>query len=107
MDGKKVTPGISSFHSHPNDVAAYMAPVLVHAASLIPAKYHNITHVYIKATAGQSCYSLYLVKLLIDAVFNFCNRYAASISYSTRRNMASTCPWFENGSYSTFHNIKR
>lgn len=53
IEGKKVSPGISSFASNKDHVSSYLAPVLIHATGLIPLAYHNTTKVFVKATAGM------------------------------------------------------
>jgi Golgi nucleoside diphosphatase len=53
VNSMKVTPGLSSFGSNPEDVVSYMAPLLYNAANVIDKKHHAKTKIYIKATAGM------------------------------------------------------
>ncbi len=59
-NGGKVRPGLSSFHDHPQDAGAYIAPLLVNSATMIPESYLHETELFIKGTAG--------VRLLPDDV---------------------------------------
>jgi GDA1/CD39 (nucleoside phosphatase) family len=54
FEGDKVVPGISSFADNHQGVAGYLAPVLLKALESIPSNHHNITNVYVKATAGNA-----------------------------------------------------
>ncbi|THH20879.1 hypothetical protein EW146_g558 [Bondarzewia mesenterica] len=49
----KVEPGISSFASHPEGVASYLAPLLDHAQKNIPPSLHSETPLFLLATAGM------------------------------------------------------
>lgn len=49
----KVIPGLSSFVTYPQEVASYMAPLLINAATIIPRAFQLKTSVFIKATAGM------------------------------------------------------
>lgn len=51
-NGGKVRPGLSSFHDHPQDAGAYIAPLLVNSATMIPESYLSDTELFIKGTAG-------------------------------------------------------
>jgi len=50
----KVRPGLSTLvHNSTEDIVAYMAPLLIDAAAVIPPSYYKSTQVYIKGTAGM------------------------------------------------------
>ncbi|KAF8503664.1 nucleoside phosphatase family-domain-containing protein [Russula emetica] len=49
----KVEPGISSFADNPDDIPAYLAPLLRHAQSHIPPSLHHQTPLFLLATAGM------------------------------------------------------
>ncbi|THV07765.1 hypothetical protein K435DRAFT_833115 [Dendrothele bispora CBS 962.96] len=49
----KVEPGISSFADHPEDLAAYLRPLLAHAIEQIPPSLHAETPIFLLATAGM------------------------------------------------------
>ena len=51
--GMKVKPGLSSFATHPEDLAAYIKPLFVAAKEEVPQSQWPYTKVYIKATAGM------------------------------------------------------
>lgn len=50
--GKKITPGISSFIDHPEDLWSYFSPVFDDAITIVPKEYHSTTQVFILGTAG-------------------------------------------------------
>jgi Golgi apyrase len=45
--------GISSFADHPDDIPAYLAPLLKHAQTHIPPSLHHETPLFLLATAGM------------------------------------------------------
>ncbi|KAN0123962.1 GDA1/CD39 (nucleoside phosphatase) family domain containing protein [Russula decolorans] len=49
----KVEPGISSFADNPDDIPAYLAPLLKHAQTHIPPSLHHETPLFLLATAGM------------------------------------------------------
>lgn len=49
----KVVPGLSSFKLYPEEASAYLAPLLINAAQIIPRAKQPTTIVHIKATAGM------------------------------------------------------
>ncbi|KAF9242098.1 nucleoside phosphatase family-domain-containing protein [Melanogaster broomeanus] len=49
----KVVPGLSSFADNPEDVAAYLEPLLQHARSQIPPSLESDTPLFLLATAGM------------------------------------------------------
>lgn len=49
----KVVPGLSSFKNYPDESSAYLAPLLINAATIIPVSQQSKTIVHIKATAGM------------------------------------------------------
>jgi hypothetical protein len=51
--GMKMTPGVSSFASHVEDIGEYFAPLFVNAATVVPLEYHAATEVHILGTAGE------------------------------------------------------
>lgn len=50
---KKVSPGLDTFASHPEDASEYLRPLLEFAGSYIPQHKHKETLLYILATAGM------------------------------------------------------
>ncbi|KAJ3998692.1 nucleoside-diphosphatase [Lentinula boryana] len=56
-DGKdwstKVEPGISTFANNPEDIGAYLRPLLGHARDKIPPSLHKDTPLFLLATAGM------------------------------------------------------
>lgn len=48
-----MTPGISSFASHVEDIGSYFAPLFVNAAKLVPPPFQADTEVHILGTAGE------------------------------------------------------
>jgi hypothetical protein len=51
--GMKMTPGISSFASHVEDIGEYFAPLFVNAAAVVPLEHQAATEVHILGTAGD------------------------------------------------------
>ncbi|KAF9053130.1 nucleoside phosphatase family-domain-containing protein [Panaeolus papilionaceus] len=49
----KVEPGLSSLAEHPEDVGAYLQPLLGHALEQIPPSLHKETPIFLLATAGM------------------------------------------------------
>ncbi|KAF8582336.1 nucleoside phosphatase GDA1/CD39, partial [Ramaria rubella] len=49
----KVEPGISTFADNPQDIAAYLAPLLAHAERHIPPSLYSETPLFLLATAGM------------------------------------------------------
>ncbi|GAA5921373.1 hypothetical protein JCM3775_003013 [Rhodotorula graminis] len=49
----KVEPGISTLGANPDGVAAYLRPLIEHAASIIPQEQLSSTPIYLLATAGM------------------------------------------------------
>ncbi|UZJ53866.1 hypothetical protein CBS101457_003186 [Exobasidium rhododendri] len=49
----KVEPGLSTFGSHPHDLANYLKPLFDHASSIIPPEALSETPIYVLATAGM------------------------------------------------------
>ena len=49
----KARPGLSTFTTHPDDTVAYITPLLMNAAEVIPPDKHKYTKIYIKGTAGM------------------------------------------------------
>lgn len=58
----KVVPGLSSFKAYPGEASAYIAPLLLNAANIIPVHKQPTTIVHIKATAGMRLISEELQK---------------------------------------------
>lgn len=69
-NGGKVRPGLSSFVDNPRDIAAYLMPLLVNAASLIPTEALQETRLFIKGTAGMRLLSDDTQSKVWDAVFS-------------------------------------
>ena len=53
VKGMKRTPGVSSFVSHVEDIGAYLLPLFVNAATVVPPEHHATTEVHILGTAGN------------------------------------------------------
>ncbi|PWN22556.1 hypothetical protein BCV69DRAFT_257478 [Microstroma glucosiphilum] len=67
----KVEPGISSFGSHPQDIANYLRPLFRHALDVIPPHQVASTPVYIMATAGMRLIPLEQQRSIIRATCSF------------------------------------
>lgn len=52
--GMKMTPGVSSFTSHVEDIGDYFAPLFEQAAGAVPLVHQASTEVHILGTAGES-----------------------------------------------------
>ena len=50
--GEKIIPGISTFVDKPEEVGAYLMPLLEHAVEHIPPEFLSTTRVFILGTAG-------------------------------------------------------
>jgi Golgi nucleoside diphosphatase len=49
----KVSPGLSAYDGRPLEAAAYVRPLIEHAAQVVPKDKHAETPLFIKATAGM------------------------------------------------------
>ena len=49
----KAVPGLNAFEDDPEKAVDTLAPLFVHAATVVPPEYHSETLVYVQATAGM------------------------------------------------------
>lgn len=65
---QKITPGLSSLASNPQDAFKYIYPLLSFAQEHIPASKHHSTPLYILATAGMRLLSIEQQKAIVDTL---------------------------------------
>ena len=64
----KEEPGLASFADHPEDIEAYLQPLLDAAQKAIPADQHHTTPIFLFATAGMRLLSEADQKIVLDEV---------------------------------------
>ncbi|KAI5806767.1 nucleoside phosphatase family-domain-containing protein [Peziza echinospora] len=72
---KKVKPGVSTFGPKPYEVGEYLAPLLQHAADIIPPESVPDTPLFLLATAGVRLLPLREQKLLLEQICTYARKH--------------------------------
>lgn len=85
--GMKVTPGVSSFVDHIEDVKSYFAPIFLKAANIIPTEFHASTEVYILGTAGMRLLSRNASSMIWDHIVENLSKDQSFLFKISRQNV--------------------
>jgi len=93
----EIEPGLSSFGKKPEGVEDYFKELIEFVANTVPARYHDRTFLFIKATAGLRSIPTDQAEAVLDAAAAVVSKYAPHIRFE--RSFAEVISGAEEGTF--------